>query len=163
MIPFAVLNPGGRDPEQLFPNGAGSPNDPGHPPVNFHAYAACLNGGFYRDVRRLPKPAGAVLILIRQRVHLAIDALQTARRAGWRVWITFKETGGHQLADFLNDPKRIEGLRKLCAEADGCLAATPDTAALFRAFGGRKVAFVPTPYPVDFPEWNFARPIEVRT
>lgn len=157
MSSFAVLNPGGRDPEQLFPNGAGLPTDPGHPPVNFHAYAACLNGGFYRDVRRLPKPAGAVLILIRQRIGLAVDALRAARKAGWKVWVTFKETGAHQLAEFLNDAKRMETLRQLCAEADGCLAATPETAALFQAFGATNVSFVPTPYPVDVPAWNFAQ------
>ena len=31
---LAVLNPGGRDPDQLFPDGAGTPEDRGHPPVN---------------------------------------------------------------------------------------------------------------------------------
>ncbi|HEY5792796.1 MAG TPA: hypothetical protein VIS74_05820, partial [Chthoniobacterales bacterium] len=117
MIPFAVLNPGGSDPEQLFSHGAGHPGDPGHPPVNYHAYAACLNGGFYRDVRRLPKPAGVVVILLRNRIHFALDALKSARAAGWKTWITFKETGAHQLAEFLEDPKRVEALRRLCGEA----------------------------------------------
>ena len=38
---LAVLNPGGRDPQQSFPDGAGTPDEKLHPPVNYHAFAAC--------------------------------------------------------------------------------------------------------------------------
>jgi hypothetical protein len=44
---LAVLNPGGRDPNQSFSSGAGTPDAAGHAPVNFHAYAACTNGETY--------------------------------------------------------------------------------------------------------------------
>lgn len=162
MIPFAVLNPGGRDPEQLFPNGAGTPADAGHAPVNYHAYAACLKSGFYRDVKRLPSEPGVVLILLRQRLGPAVDAVKIARARGWKIWIALKEVGSHQIADFLNDPKRLAGFRQLCGESDGCLASTPDAAALYRAFGARNVTFMPTPYPVEETEWDFSAPATER-
>lgn len=162
MIPFSVLNPGGRDPERLFPNGAGTPADAGHAPVNYHAYAASLQSGFYRDVKRLPLDPGVVLILLRQRLGPAIDAVKVARVRGWKIWIALKEVGSHQIANFLNDPKRVALFRQLCAESDGCLASTPDAAALYQAFGARNVVFIPTPYPVEEMEWDFSAPADER-
>ena len=161
-MPFAVLNPGGRDPEQHFPNGAGLPTDLGHAPVNYHAYAACLSGGFYRDVKRLPSEPGAVLILLRQRLGPAVDAVKVARAKGWKIWIALKEVGAHQIADFLDDPKRIAQFRQLCAESDGALASTPDAATLYSSFGARRVELVPTPYPVEEPAWDFSTAAEPR-
>ena len=63
---IAVLNPGGRDREQHFGDGAGTPDDRQHAPVNYHAYAACTRGGFYRDASAIPKDMRAVLVLLRK-------------------------------------------------------------------------------------------------
>ena len=46
-----VLNPGGRDPEQNFADAAVS-HSTAHAPVNFHAYAACTEGSFYRETNK---------------------------------------------------------------------------------------------------------------
>lgn len=48
---LTVLNPSGRDPEQHFAEGA-DPAEGEHPPINFHAYAACTRGAFHYDTRR---------------------------------------------------------------------------------------------------------------
>ena len=63
---LAVLNPGGGDPFQAFPGRAGAPGTSGHPPVNYHAYAACTGGSFHRDAKTIPDEQNAVLLLLRR-------------------------------------------------------------------------------------------------
>src|SRR5207253_2744750 len=48
---LTVLNPGGRDPEQQF-RGVLAPGEGAHPPINFHAFAACTHGAFHQNPRR---------------------------------------------------------------------------------------------------------------
>jgi hypothetical protein len=49
--------------------------------------------------------------------------------------------------------------------ADACLAPTPEAADLYRAIRNNsdRVAFIPTPYPIDDPRWDFSRPLEERS
>ncbi len=163
MSPFAVLNPGGRDPARTFPEGAGSPQDPGHPPVNYHAYAACCRGGFYRKVSEIPDETRAVLLLLRRNgLGEALRALRHLRQSGRRVFLSWKESGLHQVAEALADAGRHDLFRVLCREADGFLSSTPDLVPLYRAAGCKTGAFLPTPYPVDVEAWDFSRPPEER-
>ena len=163
MSAFAVLNPGGRDPAQAFPNGAGSPQDPGHPPVNYHAYAACCNGGFYRRVSEIPAPTQAVLVLLRRKgLEEARTAIRDLKKSGRRVLVSWKESGLHQVADALADAKRHDIFRVICREADGFLSSTPDLVPLYRSAGCKTGTFLPTPYPVDAPAWDFSRNLEER-
>jgi hypothetical protein len=159
--PFAVVNPWGRDRDQLFPDGPGAPGDPGHPPVNFHAFAACLRGAFLRDPAAVPRGARA-LLLIRSRVGLSLEALRVLRGRGAQVWVSWKEAGLAQVAQQLADRRALEAFGALCSEADGAIAVTPDLEPIYRAAGARRVAFVPTPYPVDDPRWDFGAPAEQR-
>src|SRR5205085_11457690 len=47
---------------------------------------------------------------------------------------------------------------------DGCIAPTPEAADFYRAIrGSERVAFIPTPYPIEDLPWNFSRPIEARS
>jgi hypothetical protein len=78
------------------------------------------------------------------------------------VLISCKESGAHQVAELLGDVTRLELFRELCAVADGAVSATGGLVALYEACGCRAVHLVPTPYPVDFPGWNFAVPFEKR-
>lgn len=160
---FAVLNPGGRDKAREFPDGAGTPDAPGHPPVNYHAYAACLRGGFFRDTGEIPASVNAVLVLLRKR-HLpeALRALKNLRKKGRRVFISWKEAGRHQVAAALSDAGRIGQFYEICRAADGFVSSTPDLVELFRAGGCGRGVFLPTPYPVDCPAWDFSVPVEER-
>ncbi|MEI6280052.1 MAG: hypothetical protein WCQ16_11830 [Verrucomicrobiae bacterium] len=158
---FSVLNPGGRDPERTFPDGPGKPGDPGHPPVNYHAYAACRCGGFYREEKSVP--AGTVLVLLRKRnLRRALAAVASLHRRGCRVFVSCKESGSHQVADLLGDAARWNLFREICAAADGAISSTPELVPLYRAAGAPRAEFVPTPYPVDFPAWDFSRPLDKR-
>ena len=51
--------------------------------------------------------------------------------------------------------------REICSEADGCLSVTPELVPLYQAAApATPVIFLPTPYPVEFEDWDFRRPTE---
>ncbi len=163
-MPFAVLNPGGRDAYQTFPSAAGSPNDPGHAPINYHAYAACLRGAFARDVREIPPTVSAVLVLLRRNgLDAALEAVNALRERNVRTLVSWKESGLHQVSDALNDAKRYAKFAEICRAADGYLASTPELIALYESAGSRRGEFLPTPYPIEAPAWNFSAPIADRS
>ena len=170
MFNLAVLNAGGRDPEQHFPGGAGNPEAPGvlHPPVNHHAYAACTDGSFHTNLGRTLATGRPVLLLLRRDLGSALTCLCRLKKAGRTVAVTFKEAGSIQVAA---RPARVAELRRLAAVlnlADGCVAPTPFLMDFFElarppasdpALPRRlPVVDLPTPYPVDDPRWDFSVP-----
>jgi hypothetical protein len=160
---LAVLNPAGRDSLRVYTDGPGTPEDPGHPPVNYHAYAACCGGGFYRDAATVPDAARSVLVLLRRNgLGEALRAVRGLRERGKKAYVSWKESGLHQIAAALADAKRHELFRTLCRNADGFLSSTPELVPLYHAAGATRGAFLPTPYPVDFPAWDFRREIGER-
>jgi hypothetical protein len=161
---LAVLNPGGRDSEQQFPDGAGETAEP-HPPTNFHAYAACTHGNFHREIKRVLTETTPIVLLLRGDFSASERALAALQKEGRAVAISLKETGLHQIAEQLREPTRLARFLKIVSRADSCIAPTPEAADLYRAIRGSpdRVAFIPTPYPVDDRRWNFARPIDERS
>jgi hypothetical protein len=155
---LTVLNPGGRDPEQDFSLGINAPNDRGHAPVNFHGYAACTGGVFQRDVKRAVATGRPVLLLLRGDFKAAQRAFRALKQHGLPVVVSLKETGLHQIARQLDNAKRGARFRELVQAADGCLAATPEALSFYGA--GR---FIPTPYPLHDPRWDFSRPFGERS
>ena len=108
---LTVLNPGGRDLEQDFSSGAPAPNDHEHAPVNFHGYAACTHGVFQRDVARAIDIGRPVLLLLRGDFKETQRALVELKKRELPVAVSLKETGLHQIARQLSDPKRAERFR----------------------------------------------------
>ena len=170
MFNLAVLNAGGRDPEQHFPGGAGNPEAPGvpHPPINYHAYAACTDGSFHTRLGTTLATGRPVLLLLRRDLGAAWSCLKRLKKAGRTVTVTVKEAGSIQVAA---RPSRAADLRRLAAIldlADGCVAPTPFLMDFFDlarppaadpALPRRlPVADLPTPYPVDDPRWDFSVP-----
>ena len=158
---LTVLNPGGRDPEQDFRDGAG-PVEQRHPPVNFHGYAACTRGSFHHDTRRAIRAETPVLVLMRGDFRTSERALNELKKHGRRVAVSLKETGLHQIAEQLCNPAKLARFMKIVAQADGCIATTPEAAEIYRGARGKRdpatVAFVPTPYPLEDRQWNFSMP-----
>ena len=149
---LTVLNPGGRDRAQDFSEGAGSPNDGGHAPVNFHGYAACTHGVFHRETKAAIAEGLPVLLLLRGDFRATREALAQLKKASLTTVVSFKETGLHQIARQLSDPTRAALFREIVAAADGVLAATPEA----ESFGDGE--FIPTPYPLTDERWDFSRP-----
>ena len=160
---IAVLNPGGRDPEQHFRDGAGAPDDRGHPPVNYHAYAASTGGGFFRDASSIPREVRAVLLLLRSDLKAGLAAMKTLRAHGKTVAISWKESGQHQVAQQLDSAVNLALFREICATADAALSSTAELVPLYRAAGARVAEFIPTPYPVEDSRWDFSRPLSERS
>jgi len=158
---LTVLNPGGRDPEQQFQS-LPAPGQGAHPPINFHAFAACTFGAFHRDTRRALGEKTPVLLLLRSDFRASERALTDLKKEGRTVAVSLKETGLHQIAQQLRDPAKLSRFMKIVAHADGCIATTPEAAEIHRRVRSKHnpttVAFIPTPYPVEDQRWDFSVP-----
>ncbi|MBV9489762.1 MAG: glycosyltransferase [Verrucomicrobia bacterium] len=153
---LAVLNPNGRDPDLPYQQGTGLPDPSVHAPVNYHAYAACTGGGFYRTPKLAARHRN-VLLLLRGDLTEARKAFDLLKSQGCFVAIAFKEAGTHQVAAQLQRHRALVRFQTLAAEAELCLSSTPELVTLYQSVSSR-VAEIPTPYPVDVPGWDFARP-----
>src|SRR5213592_1977529 len=158
---LTVLNPGGRDPEQQFQN-VPAPSEGAHPPINFHAFAACTLGAFHYNPRRAVAENAPVLLLLRSDFRTAERALSDLKKQGCTVAVSLKETGLHQIAQQLCDRGKLTRFMKIVAEADGCIATTPEAAEIYKRVRSKRdpatVALIPTPYPVEDWRWNFSLP-----
>ena len=156
---LTVLNPGGRDPEQQF-HSLPAPGEGEHPPINFHAFAACTFGAFHRDVRRAIAQNTPVLLLLRGDFRASERALADLKRAGRTVAVSLKETGLHQIAQQLRDPAKLSRFTRIVGDANGCIATTPEAAEIYRRVRSKwdpaTVAFIATPYPAEDARWNFS-------
>src|SRR6184192_381127 len=154
---LTVLNPGGRDPEQQFQN-VPAPSEGAHPPINFHAFAACTSGAFHFNPRRAIAENTPVLLLLRSDFRSSERALRDLKKQGCTVAVSLKETGLHQIAQQLCDRGKLTRFMKIVAEADGCIATTPEAAAIYQRVRPKRdpaTVFIPTPYPIDDSRWNF--------
>src|SRR5206468_11627630 len=127
---LTVLNPGGRDQEQQF-HSLPAPGEGAHPPVNFHAFAACTLGVFHRDVRRAIGENTPVLLLLRSDFRASERALAELKKEGRTVAVSLKETGLHQIAQQVSDPAKLSRFMKIVREADGCIATTAQAAEIY--------------------------------
>jgi len=144
---LSVLNPGGRDLEQYFDEPVG-PTDIGHPPINLHAFAACTRGSFHRATKNAIEEKRPILLLLRGNFRATERALAECQKQKRTVAVALKETGLHQIAAQLRDPGRLARFLRIVAQADGCIATTPEAAEIFcrvrRERHADTVAFIPT-------------------
>ncbi len=158
---LTVLNPGGRDPEQKFHKLPG-PGEGAHPPINFHAFAACTLGAFHFNLRRAIAEDTPIVLLLRSDFRASERALHDLKKQGRTVAVSLKETGLHQIAKQLRDRAKLSRFMKIVAQADGCIATTPEAAEIYQRVLGKHnpatVAFIPTPYPIEDGRWNFSVP-----
>jgi hypothetical protein len=158
---LTVLNPGGRDPEQQF-HSVPDPDEGAHPPINFHAFAACTFGAFHRDMDRALGEKTPVLLLLRGDFRASERALAHLKKEGRAVAVSLKETGLHQIAQQLRDPRKLSRFIKIVTRADACIATTPEAAEIYQRIRSNDnpatVAFLPTPYPIEHQRWDFSVP-----
>ena len=68
----------------------------------------------------------------------------------------------HQIAQQLRDPAKLLRFMKIVADADGCIATTPEAAEIYQRarskYDPTTVAFIPTPYPIEDQLWDFSVP-----
>ena len=154
----AVLNPEGRDPEQSFKDGPGIPKDHLHAPINYHAYAACTGASFYNNYKRISAEEKSVIILIRSDIKASLKAAEYLKKEK-KITIAWKECGKHQVAKQLESKKNKELFRELCLLSENALSPTPELVSLYKEFGVKNAEFIPTPYPIEFSQWDFSKPL----
>jgi hypothetical protein len=158
---LSVLSPGGRDLEQYFDEPVG-PEATTHPPTNFHAFAACTGGSVHHAAKNAIEEKRPILLLLRGNFRATERALAECQRAKRIVAVTLKESGLHQIAQQLRDPARLSRFLRVVAQADGCVATTPEAAEIFRRVrlkhDAESVAFIATPYSLEDKAWDFAVP-----
>jgi hypothetical protein len=157
---LTVLNPGGRDPEQQF-HSVPAPSESAHPPINFHAFAACTFGAFHRDARHTAGENTPVLLLLRSDFRASQRALTDLKKDGRTVAVSLKETGLHQIAHQLGDPAKLSRFIKIVMQANACIATTPEAAEIYQRVRSKNpatVAFIPTPYGIEDQRWDFSVP-----
>ena len=158
---LTVLNPGGRDREQPFQS-LPAPGEGTHPPINFHAFAACTGGAFHFNPRRAIGEGTPVLLLLRSDFRASERALADLKKQGRTVAVSLKETGLHQIAQQLADRRKLSRFINILEQAEGCIATTPEAADIYQRVRSKHdaatVAFIPTPYPVEDQRWNFSVP-----
>ncbi|MCF6311855.1 MAG: hypothetical protein L3J39_05330 [Verrucomicrobiales bacterium] len=167
-ICLAVLNPGGRDTPVDYSDGPGEYQPGIHPPINYHAYAAATRGKFFDSVSEVLKEDrfDVVLVLIRRRVKVSLKAIQALKNKGRKVWVAWKEAGPYQITEQLNSSKILSHYQEILALADGvlspCSILPPRWGWISAADFSHKTRFIPTPYPVEFPQWDFSTPVAER-
>lgn len=157
-----ILNPRGRDPQQSFATGAGEPGSGGHPPVNFHAYAACTRGSFHIDTGQCIAENRPVLVLIRHRLRHTLKVINEIRTAGLPCFVSWKETGLQQVAAQLDSASRLALFRDIVRHADAVLTPSDELVPLYDWAAPTIIHFVPTPYPLEQDSWDFSRPLAER-
>ena len=158
---LTVLNPGGHDPEQQF-DSPPAPGEGAHPPMNFHAFAACTLGAFHFNPGRAIAEHTPVLLLLRSDFRASERALHDLKKQGRIVAVSLKETGLHQIAQQLCDRAKLSRFMKIVEQADGCIATTAEAAEIYQRVRTKRdpatVTFIPTPYPVEDRQWNLPLP-----
>jgi hypothetical protein len=156
---LTILNPGGHDPEQQFQD-VPAPGEGKHPPINFHAFAACTLGSFHYQPGHAIQENTPVLLLLRSDFTASERALANLKQNGRAVAVSLKETGIHQIAHQMRNRRTLSRFMRIVTQADGCIATTPEAADIYKAarWSLRQVAFIPTPYPVEDHRWNFSVP-----
>lgn len=169
-VHLAVLNPKGRDPYLDFRNGPDCFNSDIHAPINFHAYAACTMGAFFDSTDQVIEEREkfhAVLVLIRRRTWITLEAVERLKKAGIKTLVAWKECSHNQIAKQLRNPRAVTAYGKILELADGVVSPTlawpPRCGKVEQNAFWRKLKFIPTPYPIDFPDWDFSKPTEEKS
>ncbi|MEN6320682.1 MAG: hypothetical protein ABFD82_18240 [Syntrophaceae bacterium] len=161
VVKLSVFCPTGSDRHQHFDDFAGDVNDKIHPPINYHAYTACIGGVFHHDISTLDKDE-TVLLLLGNRLGLHLRLLRKMKSSGWTVLVAFKETGFQQIVSRMSCPRQIKRVREIFFLADGCISPTRALVSIYKSLTIAPVVFIPTPYPVDDPRWDFSVPLDQR-
>src|SRR5207244_7745488 len=133
------------DPEQQF-RSVPAPGEGAHPPINFHAFAACTQGAFHHNPRRAIAEDTPVLLLLRGDFRASERALANLKKHGRTVVVSLKETGLHQIAQQLSNRARLSRFMQIVAQADGCIVTTPEAAEMYQStrWSRRRGAFITT-------------------
>lgn len=160
-----VINPWGRDAPVDWRGGLTAPGAPGHPPINYWAWAAATGGEFHQRPETVTTAPDAVVVLLRWRGLANLRAVRQLKARGLTVFVSWKESGAAQIAQQLRWPWMRWLHRRVLAAADGAFATTEPGSRHYLDYGlpPARVHAVPTPYAFDEPGWDFSQPDAARS
>ncbi len=153
---LCVLQPGSRAPQQLFTDFAGKPAADKHPPKGYHGFAACTGGGFYSDDAAIPEEHRRVVLVLTRNLKACRQAAINLRRSGKTLILAWEKPGSFALDAIIRSPGDMALFRDICGRAHGAIAVTPELEPVFRGGGILHVETIPTPLPIEEPEWDFS-------
>jgi len=153
---LCVLNPSGKETDQLFPDFAGKPDVHKHPPLGYRGFAACTGGGYYRKDASIPEHERRVLLILNSNLKACRQTVINLRRAGKTIILAWNRPGAFELESVLRSPSDLSLFREICGRAHGALAVTSDLEPVFRGGGIMHVETIPMPLPVESSEWDFS-------
>jgi hypothetical protein len=127
-LKLAVLDPGWR----------------GYDPAFVHAYAACTGGSVFTALEKVPE-GPALVVLRKNNLRRAVDAIGRLRARGSKVLITPGACSTHGLAEMLGDTTRWELFRAACAASDGVVSPVARLVPFFENAGAPRVESIPVP------------------
>lgn len=129
-----------------------------HPPVNFHSYAAATSGAFCDSVEQVlaGRRFGHCLVLLRRRLKPCLEAVRKLKAEGITVWLAWKECSTFQIAEQLEDPKLWALYSEILGLCDALVSPTLVPPPIPPKVNEPKLLGIPTPYPVDLPDWDFS-------
>jgi hypothetical protein len=117
--------------------------------------AAATGGAFHNAPSTVTPDGRAVLLLVPRRAERALEALRTLKAAGHPVLATWKECGRHQITDFFRRPGNTKVFDLLRGFVTAWTASSPAALESLKAgVNDAPVLELPTPYPVDLPQWR---------
>ena len=152
-----VYNPRGKDYSQSFSRGIKTLSDSMHPPVNYHAYAACTKGEFVRTIDEAISFKKPVILLINNHVKRCLNKLILLKQHNLQVAVSLKEAGTQQFSERFSCPYRLRILKEILNRSDGVISPTRAMLPVFNSLTNKPIQFIPTPYPIHSQEWNSLR------
>ena len=159
---FSVFCPTTSDRFQKFDDFAGDVDDSVHAPVNYHAYAACQAGSFHNKIATIGGDEWVLFLLSGNHTGANLKQIKKLKALGIPVLGAFKETGLQQILPQITRPRTVKILMDIFRLLDGCISPTQALVSIYRSLTTTPVEFIPTPYPVNDPRWDFSVPIEKR-
>jgi hypothetical protein len=129
-----------------------------HPPVKYHSYAAATGGAFCDAVEQVltPRRFTHCLVLLRRRLRPCLDAIRKLKAEKITVWVAWKECSTFQIAAQLEDSKLWALYAEILQLCDALVSPTLVPPPIPPRIDEPRLLGIPTPYPVDLPEWDFS-------
>ncbi len=157
--PLRILNPNMQSPVHYFPDGAGNLDPDRCPPIGVYALAGCTRGSVHRTIDTLPSGEYPVLILLSGSLDKDKELIrEVTREIPDKILLgCWKEGRLDRLAADLGEGAAFQQFTDMLGELNGVISVDARTSKLLKELHlARHNLYLPLPYPVDSPAWDFS-------
>lgn len=164
---LAVIDGAVKQKKQDFADYGRTVSSKQHAPVNWHAYAACTGGSVYKSINDLDYESFVLFSASRQFFHNDLKAFIQLSQSGVNCAFSIKGCGPLQFLPRLDSPSKMRRARGLMNEIPGCITPSKAILPVLRSMRDElpeeQTAFIPAPYPIEYSEWDFSKPLNERS